>query len=102
MGSALLTDSIPLLFLTDSLHDVPQELDDLFLAVLWSLQDVQDGLGCGLVLGEHPLQPHIERLLPANPGTLLLSLLAPHRLPGLGAALSLLGSVAPPDLLLRF
>ena len=92
----------PLLLLPDPGRDVSQELDDLLLTVGRSLQDVQDGLGRGLVLRQQSLQPHVQRrlhllLLLAGPLLALLALLA-----GLGAALRLLGSVAPPDLPLRF
>ena len=86
----------PLLLLPDPGRDVSEELDDLLLTVGRGLQDVQDGLGRALVLGEQSLQPHVQRLL----HLLLLLLLARPHLAGLGAALSLLGSVASPDLLL--
>ena len=75
----------PLLLLPDPGRDVSQELDDLLLAVGRGLQDVEDGLGRALVLGQKSLQANIKRLL------LLL-------LPRLRTALRLLGSVAPPDL----
>ena len=79
----------PLLFLPDPGRDVSEELDDLLLAVCRGLQDVEDGLGRALVLGQKSLQANIQRLL------LLL-------LPRLRTALRLLGSVLPPDLPLRF
>ena len=89
----------PLLLLPDPGRDVSQELDDLLLTVGRSLQDVQDGLGRALVLRQQSLQPHVQRLL-----HLLLLLAGPllALLAGLGAALRLLGSVAPLDLPLRF
>ena len=85
----------PLLLLPDPGRDVSQELDDLLLAVGRGLQDVEDGLGGGLVLGQQSLQPNIQRLLHR---LLLLSGLLPGLLSGLRTALRLLGSVAPPDL----
>ena len=93
MFSVVLTHSISLLFLPDPLHDVPEELDNLLLTLLRRLEDVEDGLGGRLVLGQHPLQPHVERL--RQPATLSL-------LSGLRAGLCLLGSGPPPDPLLRF
>ena len=89
----------PLLLLPDPGRDVSQELDDLLLTVGRSLQDVQDGLGRALVLRQQSLQPHVQRLLHL---LLLLAWSLLALLAGLGAALSLLGSVAPPDLPLRF
>jgi len=86
----------PLLLLPDPGRDVLQELDDLLLAVGRGLQDVQDGLGRALVLGQQSLQPHVQRLLH------LLLLLAEPLQARLGAALGLLGSVGSPDLPLRF
>ena len=88
----------PLLLLPDPGRDVPQELDDLLLAVSRRLQDVQDGLGRALVLRQQSLQPHVQRLL----HLLLLLLLAEPLQVRLGAALGLLGSVGSPDLPLRF
>ena len=89
----------PLLLLPDPSRDVSQELDDLLLTVGRSLQDVQDGLGRALVLRQQSLQPHVQRLLHL---LLLLAWSLLALLAGLGAALRLLGSVAPPDLPLRF
>lgn len=95
----------PLLLLPDPGRDVSEELDDLLLTVGRSLQDVQDGLCRALILRQKSLQPHVQRLLHlllllAGPLLALLALLP--LLAGLGAALGLLGSVAPPDLPLRF
>ena len=91
----------PLLLLPDPGRDVSEELDDLLLTVGRGLQDVQDGLGGALVLGQQALQANIQRFIPPPPLPLLLLPLLPL-LPRLGTALCLLGSVAPPNLPLRF
>ena len=93
LSSVVLTDRLSLLLLPDPLHDVSEELDDLLLTLGRGLEDVEDGLGCGLVLGQHPLEPHVERFGHhgvGTPGLTLLSLLL--------VSLCLLGSETPPVL----
>ena len=53
----------PLLLLPDPGRDVSEELDDLLLTVGRGLQDVQDGLGGALVLGQQALQTNIQRFI---------------------------------------
>jgi len=95
LSSVLLTDSFSLLLLPDPLHDVSEELDNLLLTLWRRLQDIEDGLSCGLVLGQHSLQSHIERLRHHGVRTPALALL-----PRLPTSLRLLGSDSPP--VLRF
>ena len=95
LSSVLLTDGLSLLLLPDPLHDVSEELDDLLLTLGRGLEDVEECLGCGLILGHHPLEPDVERLGDHGVGTPALSLLSL-----LLVSLSLLGSQPPP--VLRF
>ena len=100
LAAETITKVVCILFLPDSVHDVAQELDDLLLTLPRSLEDVEDGLGGGLVVGQQPLQPHVQRLLDRG---LLLGrgrgrgrglVAALLQLLGLGVALGLLGAVA--------
>jgi len=106
LAAETFTEVVCILFLPDSLHDVAQELDDLLLTLPRSLEDVEDGLGGGLVVGQQPLQPHVQRLLDRGLRAHQRLLLGRGRgrgrglvaallqLLGLGVALGLLGAVA--------
>ena len=108
LAAETFTKVVCILFLPDSLHDVAQELDDLLLTLPRSLEDVEDGLGGGLVVGQQPLQPHVQRLLDRGLRAHQRLLLGRGRgrgrgrglvaallqLLGLGVALGLLGAVA--------
>ena len=106
LAAETFTKVVCILFLPDSVHDVAQELDDLLLTLPRSLEDVEDGLGGGLVVGQQPLQPHVQRLLDRGLRAHQRLLLGRGRgrgrglvaallqLLGLGVALGLLGAVA--------